>query len=259
MSKIVILKAQLGAPQVIDDLLQRVAMKNSPMADWIRKLDTIPIIRECVENALNRLGEMEGIGRCKNITDFFGKAYNGKLDGALRTDKFPKGLGVKVTDQGAIEFVADDYTSGWKKEIKRLRGLFTDAFLAEITSSIGIDVDFRKWKADERGKSTSKAKAAVYELTKNGTFKQIFGSISSDAGKLRLTQAQIKGFVIKHRRWLRTYGYAIFFLFKSNNDFFVANVSVGSGGSLFVGVRRFDDGSGWDADLRHRVVILKLA
>jgi hypothetical protein len=136
MSKIVILSTQLGAPQIIDDLLQRIALQNPALADWIRQLDTIPIIRECVENAVNRLNGTNGIRKDNGITDYYGNSYAGKLDGALKTNMFPKGLGIKIASSGAVEFIADDYKSEWKEEIERLRGLFTDAFLAEITSSI---------------------------------------------------------------------------------------------------------------------------
>ncbi len=136
MSKIVILSASLGAPQIIDGLLDRIAAQNPAMADWIRHLDTVPIIKECVGNALDRLYGISGIRKDANITDYYGNAYSGKLDGVLRTDSYPKGLGLRITPQGAIEFIADDYRSEWKNEIERLRGLFTDAFLAEVTSSI---------------------------------------------------------------------------------------------------------------------------
>lgn len=136
MSKIVILSAQLGAPQVMNDLLQRIGCKDPGLAEWVRQLDTIPIIKECVENALTRLSQVNGIRKDSTITDYYGKNYGGQLVGSLKTDKFPNGLGFKVNGQGVVEFVADDYRSEWREEIERLRGLFTDAFLAEATSSI---------------------------------------------------------------------------------------------------------------------------
>lgn len=144
MSKIVILSAQLGAPQVMNDLLQRIGCKNPGLAEWIKQLDTIPIIKECADNALTRLGQVNGIRKDSNITDYYGKTFGGQLAGSLKTDKFPNGLGFKVNSQGVVEFIADDYKSEWREEIERLRGLFTDAFMAEATSSIltilGYDV-----------------------------------------------------------------------------------------------------------------------
>ena len=144
MSKIGILNGQWAAPQILGDLLAKVAAKDPVLAEWIKELDTTPIIGECVQNALARLGKIEGIKQCQEVLDYYGKAYDGKLAGALKTDALPNGLGVKVNEKGAIEFVADEYRQEWKNEIKRLRQLFTDAFMAEITNSIlqilGYDV-----------------------------------------------------------------------------------------------------------------------
>lgn len=46
------------------------------------------------------------------------------------------------------------------------------------------------------------------------TFAKIFTSFRGDLDKLCLTQHQIKAFCKKHANWLRTNGYATFFLFK---------------------------------------------
>ena len=144
MSKIVILNAQLAAPHILSDLLAKVAAQDPVFAEWIKTIDPVPIIEECVQNALTRLGKVEGISQCQKVLDYYGKVYGGQLAGAFKTDKLPNGLGVKVNEKGAIEFVADEYRQEWKDEIKRLRKLFTDAFLAEITNSIlqilGYDV-----------------------------------------------------------------------------------------------------------------------
>ena len=136
MSNIVILSAQLAAPHILGDLLAKVAAQDQILAEWIKGLDTFPIIEECVQNALARLGKIEGIKQCQDILDYYGKAYGGKLAGALKTDALPNGLGVKINEKGAIEFVADEYQSEWKSEIKRLQKLFTDAFQAEATTAI---------------------------------------------------------------------------------------------------------------------------
>lgn len=86
-----------------------------------------------------------------------------------------------------------------------------------------------------------------------------FGSLSSDLDVLCLTQSQILNFVAKHKSWLRTDGYATFFLFKANNQFFVASGSFDGDGSLGVRVYRFEDDDVWDADYRRRVVVPQLA
>jgi hypothetical protein len=153
MSKIVILDAHLGAPKIIDDLLQRISVQDPSLAEWIRQLDPIPIIRECVENALNRLDGTSGIRKGATVMDYYGKAYTGRLDGVLKTGKLPNGLGIKITGRGVVEFVADKYESDWREEIERLRGLFTDSLLAEITSSIlqvlGYEVEIRSTTTQE--------------------------------------------------------------------------------------------------------------
>ena len=122
-----------------------------------------------------------------------------------------------------------------------------------------IDSNFKNWGADEPGKATGETPARVYEMVKDATFTQMFGSLSSDLSNLCLTQDQIIGFVKKHRQWLRSDGYATLFLFKSHEFFFVAHVGVVSDGKLEVRVHRFVYSNVWDAGYRHRVVVPQLA
>lgn len=121
-----------------------------------------------------------------------------------------------------------------------------------------IDSDFRNWKADEVGQATSDTPVNVYELVKDGMFSDFFTSLTTDTGKLCLTQDQIIGFVKKHRNWLRTDGYATFFLFKSYGKIFVAYVHVDSDGTLHVDVSRLERGYRWFAVYRHRFVAPQL-
>ena len=122
-----------------------------------------------------------------------------------------------------------------------------------------IDPDFRGWKADEPGEATGAVPAKVYELAQNADFAKMFGTLSGDTAKLCLTQAQIKAFVKQHRNWLRTDGYATFFLFKSNGKFFVAVVYFYGVGRLKIDVGHFEDDYVWDAEDRHRLVVPQLA
>ena len=122
-----------------------------------------------------------------------------------------------------------------------------------------IDSDFKNWKADEMGVATEETAVDVYEMTKDATYVQMFGSLSTDLNKLCLTQAQIKNFVVKHRQYLRMDGYATFFLFKSNNHFFVAYVYFNDADKLAVGVSRLGYGNVWRADFRLRFVVPQLA
>lgn len=121
-----------------------------------------------------------------------------------------------------------------------------------------IDPDFRNWKADEAGPATDKTPSVVYEMTKDGHYAELFGSIHRDIQKLCFTQAQIKSFVKKHREWLLTHGGGTFFLFRSHGAFFVARVHVYSDG-LYVHVYRFECSGFWDAVCRHRLVAPQLA
>lgn len=121
-----------------------------------------------------------------------------------------------------------------------------------------IDSDFKNWSANKTGISTKESLVDVYEMAKDARFTQMFGSLNSDLDKLCLTQHQILNFIQKHRNWLRTEGYGTLFLFKADDQFFVARVGFNGDGSLRVVVRRFEDDSMWNAVYRHRVVVPQL-
>ena len=118
-----------------------------------------------------------------------------------------------------------------------------------------IDPDFKDWNLDVEGEATPKAPVAVREMIEDANFARMFTSVSPDVEKLVLTQSQIRNFVIKYRNWLRTDGYATFFLFKENDELFVAPVCLASGGDLRVYVRRFGRALVWLADYRPRLVV----
>lgn len=128
---------------------------------------------------------------------------------------------------------------------------------AKKTFPSGIDSDFKNWGLDKPGKPTAETAVQVYELEKNATFAKMFGSLGNDLDKLCLTQNQIKTFCENHSRFLRTDGYGTFFLFKEDEQFFVASVSVFSSGP-YVYVRRFEDDCTWGADGARRVVVPQL-
>ncbi|MFA5163382.1 MAG: hypothetical protein WC441_02520 [Patescibacteria group bacterium] len=121
----------------------------------------------------------------------------------------------------------------------------------------GIDNDFENWNLKEAGQATTGTAVQVYEMAKDATFSQMFGSLGGDLDKLCLTQAQIKAFCRKHANWLRQEGYGTFFLFKKGKDYFVACVRVFPVG-LVVGVFRLGGDFVWGADCRHRVVVPQL-
>ena len=120
-----------------------------------------------------------------------------------------------------------------------------------------IDSDFKNWNLDVPSAPTKKTKTQVFEMIKDGTFAQIFGSFGENLDRLCLTQGQIKVFCRDHADWLRTDGYGTFFLFKVGNEYFVAGVSRGSGG-LGVDVDRLSDDGVWDAEFQRRLVVPQL-
>ena len=128
---------------------------------------------------------------------------------------------------------------------------------AKETFKSGIDGDFKNWGTNKAGASTEKTPVQVHEMVKDATFAQMFGSLGTDLDKLCLTQHQIKTFCEVHKEWLRKDGYATFFLFKVDEQFFVASVDVRSDG-LRVFVFRFEYDFVWDAVRLHRVVVPQL-
>jgi hypothetical protein len=129
---------------------------------------------------------------------------------------------------------------------------------AEDTFPGWIDRDFENYGTNVQSPATKKTKVTVHEIIKDGTFAEIFNGMSDDLNKLVMTQSQIIQFVRKYRQWLRTDGFATFFLFKVGNEFFVARVRFGVGGRLGVYVYRFSSDDVWDAEDRHRIVVPQL-
>ena len=116
-----------------------------------------------------------------------------------------------------------------------------------------IDPDFRNWKLDNPGKATAETGVAVYEMTANATFAQMFGSLADNLDRLVMTQSQIIRFCEKHAAWLRQDGFGTFFLIKEDNRYFVVDVYVDVDG-LYVLVGHLEFGSVWHAGRQHRLV-----
>ena len=128
---------------------------------------------------------------------------------------------------------------------------------AKKTFPLYLDPDFKNWGLDKKGVVTKETAVQVYELIKNATFAQMFGSLGADLDKLCMTQHQIKAFCEKHADWLRADGNATFFLFKVGDQFFVAHVSVHSVG-LCAYVDRFERDIVWRAEPARRLVVPQL-
>jgi len=146
------LTAQLGAPQIMNDLLCQLKNKNPLLAEFIEQLEILPLIKECAENAIAFLARQNGISSDTAIYDFYGNRsceYHGmKIIGALKTEGFDKGLGIMVDKDGSIRYAADTYRRDWQLESNRLTKLFQDAFMAESVKAIlqimGYEVQIRQ-------------------------------------------------------------------------------------------------------------------
>ncbi|MBU0649163.1 hypothetical protein KJ969_03660 [Patescibacteria group bacterium] len=140
MSKIVMLSAQLAAPAILTDLLQKLGVQNPTLAQFIENLDTVPIIRECANHALQAMSTMPGISLDNSIRDYYGHGYKShaslQLLGALKTSKLKNGIGVMVDSNGCIKFAADTFTNEWRTESARLQKLFQETFLQQVVKAI---------------------------------------------------------------------------------------------------------------------------
>lgn len=121
-----------------------------------------------------------------------------------------------------------------------------------------ISPDFKGWDLNKPGTSTEATDVSVHEVTKDATFAQMFGSLGvQDLSKLCLSQDQIVEFCKNHPERLRSEGYATFFLFRENENFFVADVYVNSDG-LGVVVYRFECDRVWNGERCRRLVVPQL-
>ncbi|MDD5084023.1 MAG: hypothetical protein PHT88_03800 [Candidatus Moranbacteria bacterium] len=66
-----------------------------------------------------------------------------------------------------------------------------------------IDPEFVKWGLNKPSKSTKKTKAIVCEMTKDGIFSKIFGSLGRSLDDMCFTQSQIIDFSENHKDKLR--------------------------------------------------------
>ncbi|MFP4514839.1 MAG: hypothetical protein ACLFNO_02430 [Parcubacteria group bacterium] len=119
-----------------------------------------------------------------------------------------------------------------------------------------IDPGFKIWNLDNPQIATNEIVVEVYEVVKNADFRTMFDSLNEDPNKLCLTQSQIVDFCKNHKDRLHS-NWFTFFLFKENNQYFVACVGVFSDG-LYVRVFRFELASVWFAEFAHRFVVPQL-
>ncbi len=132
-------------------------------------------------------------------------------------------------------------------------------FISEAKSTFksGIDPDFKNYGLAKKGKKTAKTPVDVYEITRDGTSKEIFKSFNTNLDKLVMTQHQIIDFCEKHPFWLNKNGCSNLFLTKKGRNYFVVSVDVYSD-VLYVYVYRFVNDSVWNAKFQLRIVVPQL-
>jgi len=139
MSKIVMLSAQLAAPAVLSDLFSQIARQDLSLANSLKNMDLLAVIRECAGKALNEVVSSSPIKLEKSIADFYGNRQSQidgfPLIGALKTSRLPNGLGVMVDATGTVKFAADTFKTEWQNEANRLKKLFGDALRAQLINS----------------------------------------------------------------------------------------------------------------------------
>lgn len=128
---------------------------------------------------------------------------------------------------------------------------------AEKVFKAYISSGFRNCNLNNSGKATEETAVAVYEMTANATFVQMFGSLADNLDQLVMSQSQIIRFCEKYPDWLRQDGYATFFLIKESGAYFVVYVDVrGDGLRVFVYHLEYD--GVWFAEIRRRLVTPQL-
>ena len=124
-----------------------------------------------------------------------------------------------------------------------------------------ISPDFKNWGCDKPESPTPDITVDVYEQTEDAEYKNIFESIDQNIDHLVLTTPQIKSFIINNAKdyILSTEEWTCFrFLFKANDEFFVADVRILSDGNRDVRITRFLDESVRHAKYRHRIIVRTL-
>jgi hypothetical protein len=100
-----------------------------------------------------------------------------------------------------------------------------------------IDRNFEHWNCNTAGLPTKETLVQVYEMVRDSTLQEMFGSFGLPLDSLVLTQAQIKQFTMLYPDWLKRSGNGTFFLFKVGGEFFVSAVYFFSDGRIGVRLR----------------------
>lgn len=130
------------------------------------------------------------------------------------------------------------------------------AILGEATSVFAyIDSYFKRWGCDVAQLPTPAMRMQVYELVRDSTIAEMFGSPGAELDALCLTQSQIIRFVKDFPDWLRQEGHGTFFLIRAGEKHFAAPVFLFHDGRLGVHLRPYSLARRFRAGKRHRLVL----
>jgi hypothetical protein len=118
-----------------------------------------------------------------------------------------------------------------------------------------LDRNFEYWNCNTAGLPTKETVVQVYEMVRDRTLQEMFGSFGIPIEFLTLTQAQIKQFARLYPDWLKRGGNGTFFLFKVGSEFFVSAVYFFWDGRIGVRVRSLTLERVFRAEKRHRLVV----
>jgi hypothetical protein len=130
----------------------------------------------------------------------------------------------------------------WYKESTTLAPTKGEVMLAEAGDVFTgyIDTDFKLLGTDRTSHDTDETIVDIYGVSKEGNYRTLFGSLSTDPHSLVLSQGQITEFAYRHCGLLRTSSHTTLFLFEVGSQLFVAHVSEHRS-RLRVLVNHFDD------------------
>lgn len=158
----------------------------------------------------------------------------------------------KVENATAVVRVQPAKKSSILKLISGGENLLIEPLDGKATTIAYNDLYFKNW-LNKPGPATGEMLMDVHEMVGDGTFVQIFTSLTTDLDKIVMSQAQIARFCEKYPTWLIRHGNPTLFLIKIDGEYFVVWVCVYSS-SLDVDVLRFSSSGVWIGSNPYRVV-----
>jgi hypothetical protein len=119
-----------------------------------------------------------------------------------------------------------------------------------------LDADVRQWGCgDLKSKPTLETKVTVFEMVRDGSFKQVMSMFPSTTESLSLTPSQIIWFVEQYRGALRDDRYATFFPMLCGTEQMVMYTMFDHTAPIPLRVKNFTSDTPWNADVKRRFVL----